>query len=202
MASNDYHFVTHWRVKSTREEITEIFSNSVELVRWWPSVYLNVQELAHGDERGIGQVIDLYTKGWLPYTLRWQFIVTEIEIGTRIALKASGDFNGQGIWTFEQDGEWVNITYDWRIQTDKPLLKYLSPIMKPLFSANHRWAMEMGLKSLALEIERRRAISAEQLARVPAPPPPIPEWPFVVGGVAVLGLIVWWSKSSQNELPS
>jgi hypothetical protein len=44
--------------------------------------------------------------------------------------------------------------------------------MKPLFAANHRWAMRQGLKSLQLELRRRRATSAQALAAIPAPPPP------------------------------
>ena len=42
------------------------------------------------------------------------------------SLKAQGDFEGQGIWTFQQDGDWVRITYDWCIVAEKPLLKTLS----------------------------------------------------------------------------
>jgi len=32
----------------------------------------------------------------------------------------------------------TDITYDWRIRADKPLLRYLSFVFKPIFSANHR----------------------------------------------------------------
>ena len=85
---------------------------------------------------------------------------------------ASGDFEGRGIWTFEQDGSWANITYDWKIKAEKPLLRYFSLVMKPLFSANHRWVMAKGEESLKLEIERRHAASADELARIPAPPRP------------------------------
>ncbi len=35
----------------------------------------------------------------------------------------------------------MNITYDWKIRAEKPLLRYLSLLMKPIFSANHRWAI-------------------------------------------------------------
>jgi len=55
-------------------------------------------------------VIDLYTKGWLPYTLRWQFRVTESNPPLGFTIEAWGDFVGRGIWTFEQDGDVVNVT--------------------------------------------------------------------------------------------
>ena len=170
-ATNDYHFITVWRVESTIDEVSTILSDAAELVRWWPSVYLEVKVLEPGDERGLGKMVSLYTKGWLPYTLRWSFRVTEIR-SDGFTLVASGDFEGRGIWTFEQNGAWVNITYDWKIKAEKPLLRYFSFIMKPLFSANHRWAMAKGEESLKLEIARRHAASAEELARIPAPPQP------------------------------
>jgi hypothetical protein len=72
MVSNDYQFVTHWRVQGTVEEVAAIMGDVKGLTRWWPSVYLDVCELEAGDAQGVGRVVDLYTKGWLPYTLRWR----------------------------------------------------------------------------------------------------------------------------------
>src|SRR5215472_6781540 len=100
MASNDYHFITNWRVQSTLEEVNEILGDALDLVRWWPSVYLDVKELAPADANGLGRRVGLYTKGWLPYTLRWEFVVTDIRGLTGFTLVASGDFVGRGIWTF------------------------------------------------------------------------------------------------------
>lgn len=190
MANNDYHFITQWRVKSTIKEVSDILGNAPELVRWWPSVYLDVKQLKPGDERGLGREISLYTKGWLPYTLRWDFRVTEVN-PNGFTLVAWGDFDGRGIWTFEQDGEWVNIIYDWKISAEKPLLRYFSFIMKPIFSANHRWAMARGEESLKLELARRHAATAEERALVPAPPQPTTtsSLPLTLGMVAVLAVV-------------
>jgi hypothetical protein len=44
--------------------------------------------------------------------------------------------------------------------------------MKPIFSANHRWCMRKGEESLKIEIACRHAASADELARIPAPPRP------------------------------
>ena len=172
MAGSDYEFVTRWRVRSTKKEVYDLLGAALDLVRWWPSVYLDVQELGPGDEVGIGKVVSLYTKGWLPYTLRWQFRVTDAHRPQGFTLEASGDFDGRGVWTFEQDGECTEITYGWSIRAEKPLLRYLSPLLKPLFSANHRWAMAKGEESLKLELTRRNAETPEERARVPLPPGP------------------------------
>lgn len=172
MASNAYHFTTHWRVPSTREEIFELLSDAADLTRWWPSVYLDVKVLESGDAQGMGRVVGLYTKGWLPYTLRWQFRVTEVTFPTGFALEAWGDFVGRGVWRFDQDGDWVDITYDWSILADKPLLRRFSWLFKPVFSANHRWAMAKGEESLRLELARRHAPTQDDQLRIAKPPQP------------------------------
>jgi hypothetical protein len=51
-SSNDYHFITYWRVPGTVDEVAAVLADERELPRWWPSVYLNVERLAEGDERG------------------------------------------------------------------------------------------------------------------------------------------------------
>jgi hypothetical protein len=168
MATNEYHFITNWRVKTRQNEVVAIISDAESLPRWWPSVYLEVRVFAPGDANGIGKRVDLFTKGWLPYTLRWQFTVTEV-VPDGFTLVAEGDFVGRGIWTFGQDGDWVDIIYDWKIEANKPLLKYLSFALKPLFAMNHEWAMAQGERSLELELRRRAGESG-----VPEPPPPTP----------------------------
>ena len=166
--SNQYAFLTHWRIKATIEEVSEILDDPLGLARWWPSVYLEVRELEPGDPvTHVGRYIYLYTKGWLPYTLKWRFRVTESRAPHGFSLVADGDFVGTGVWTLQQDGDYADVTYDWRIAADKPLLRLGTPIFRPIFAANHRWAMARGLESLKLELRRRRGESD-----VPAPPGP------------------------------
>jgi hypothetical protein len=148
--NNDYVFVTHWRVEGTIEEVSEILDDPLSLPRWWPAVYLEVRKLPDG-------VIDLYTKGWLPYTLRWRFRVTESRKPRGFTLEAFGDLVGRGEWTLTQNGAYADVVYDWRVRADKPILRYGSFILKPIFAANHRWAMARGEESLKRELLRRRS---------------------------------------------
>jgi hypothetical protein len=169
----EYHFITNWKVSGTASEVAEVLGDPLGLARWWPSVYLDVKELEPGNvDTHVGRVIELYTKGWLPYTLRWRFKVTESRGAAGFTLVAEGDFVGTGIWTLVQQGENVDVQYDWRIRADKPLLRYGSFIFRPIFSANHRWAMARGEESLKLELQRRRAKTEAQLKAVPQPPGP------------------------------
>lgn len=150
-----------------------MLGDPLALPRWWPSVYLDVRELAPGDpQTHVARVIELYTKGWLPYTLRWRFTVSESRGVQGFSLVAEGDFVGSGVWTLVQQGEAVDVQYDWRIRADKPLLRYGTFVMRPIFSANHRWAMARGEESLKLEMLRRHAKTEAERQAVPAPPGP------------------------------
>jgi Polyketide cyclase / dehydrase and lipid transport len=173
--SSEYHFLTRWRVLGTPEDVADVLRDAADLPRWWPSVYLEVKVLEDGDEHGIGRVVDLWTKGWLPYTLRWRFTTTRNDGARGMSLRADGDFVGEGTWTFIADGDHVNAYYDWRIRAEKPLLRRLTWLMRPAFSANHRWAMRKGEESLRLELARRR-LPAGYGERVGAPPPPTFSW--------------------------
>jgi hypothetical protein len=177
METNAYHFITQWRIKAPLAEIMTVIGDAQALPRWWPSVYLDVKQLTAGDASGMGKQIALYTKGWLPYTLRWQFEVTEVQpLG--FTLVATGDFIGRGIWTFASEGDTVLVTYDWKISAEKPLLKRLSFVLKPIFSMNHHWAMRKGEASLLLELQRRSAQTEAARAAIPAPPPATPSNPL------------------------
>ena len=183
---NDYHFVTTWRVQGTCGEVADVLSDPLRLAVWWPSVYLKVEELEPAKaENGIGRRVRLLTKGWLPYTLCWDLVVLDSTYPHRITIAAAGDFEGTGAWTFRQDGDGVDITYDWKIRATKPLLRNLSFFLRPLFEANHRWAMAQGEESLVLELARRRATSDAQRREVPPPP-----GPTTLAGVALLGAAV------------
>ena len=151
MASHDYEFETHWRVRGSIEEVSEILGAPLDLATWWPQVYLSVRE----EEPG---VFALYTKGWLPYRLRWKFHTVESRSPHGFTLHAWGDLEGVGVWTFRQDGGWADIRYRWTVRASKPLLRYLSFVMKPMFAANHRWAMARGEESLVRELGRRRMV--------------------------------------------
>ena len=62
IVSNQYHFITHWRVEATREEVYRLLSNAPDLVRWWPVGLSHVKEIEPGDENGLENQL---THPWL-----------------------------------------------------------------------------------------------------------------------------------------
>jgi len=185
VSASEYRFVSQWRALGTVQEVADLLADTLELPRWWPSTYLEAEELERGDERGVGKRVRLHTKGWLPYTLRWELEVTESRYPYGFSIVARGDLAGEGFWTFEPAGAWTLASYDWHVRAEKPLLAALSPLLRPLFEANHRWAMARGEESLELELARRRAATPAERARIPPPPLPTTSSPMPVLAGAV-----------------
>lgn len=154
--SNNYHFISKWTIDAPPELIYRILENAEDLTRWWPEVYLDVLIVEQGDQNGIGKLVDLFTKGYLPYRLNWSFKVTEAIFPTSMSIEAYGDFVGRGKWTFHAlEKNKTLVIYDWSIVAEKPLLKYLSWLCKPLFKSNHEWAMRKGEINLKKEIANK-----------------------------------------------
>jgi hypothetical protein len=170
MPDNDYHFIDRWRVEGNVREVADIIEDVLSLPAWWPSVYFEVKELEPGAEHGLGKLTSLRAGGWLPYTLRINFRTTESHYPDGFSMDATGDLEGKGVWAFSQDGAFVDVTYDWTVRANKPIIDKLSFLLKPVFRSNHNWTMKRGEESLKLELQRRRGLPREEARTIPSPP--------------------------------
>ena len=77
--------------------------------------------------------------------------------------RIDGDFEGEGIWTLEPADGGTRVVLEWRVDVRKRLVRHLTPLLRPLFAWNHRWAMRRGQASIVAELgaaslaERREA---------------------------------------------
>ena len=200
MGIHDYHFVTRWLVPGTPREVSDVLGNPADLPRWWPSVYLEAEPLSEGGADGGGRRVRLRTRGWLPYTLDWTLTITEPREPHGFVFRADGDFDGRGEWRFEPVGAWVGVSFDWRIEARKPLLRALAPLFRPALEANHRWAMRRGEESLKLELERRRAASEWEQERIAPPPGPATGTGWIlIASAATLALAAAAGEASRRR---
>src|SRR5262249_27425380 len=112
MSTNDYVFVSRWRVEGTVGEVADVLGDFSGLTRWWPAVYLEAEQVQPPDSHGLGRRVRVRTKGWLPYTIRWEFEIVENHYPYGFSIVARGDFDGRGEWRFAQDGPSVDLIYD------------------------------------------------------------------------------------------
>jgi hypothetical protein len=118
----------------------------------------------------------VWSKGWLPYTLRLEFDVTELPDTPGVLVRVAGDCEGRCLCTVTDRGSRLQIVFDWRVRVHKPVIRRWSWLLRPLFVTNHRWVMARGLESLRLELARRRREAT--LDGSPVPPPPGPTFPY------------------------
>src|SRR5258706_14306690 len=116
VTTSSYRFVDQWHVPGTVEEVTQILTDPVQMMRWWPCAYLNVKETASGDpDTALGKAFNCKVQGWLPYRLNLSMTVTEVNHPHGFSLECTGDLEGKGIWTYIQEGPLVHVTYEWNV---------------------------------------------------------------------------------------
>ena len=75
-------------------------------------------------------------------------------IARETARRSFGSFHGSR-WVLTPEPGGTDVLLDWNPVVEKPIVKRLSPILKPLFEWNHHWAMNLGEKQLTEYIRRR-----------------------------------------------
>ncbi len=195
----EYRFVSRWSVLGTVAEVADVLADARELARWWPSVFLDAEELEPGGEDGVGRRARVRAKAWLPCTVDLELRVVESRHPYGFSVETAGDLAGRGAWTFEEAGAWTLVTHDCSLVVESPLLGLVSPFLRPVLAANHRWAMRMGEESLALELARRRLATAVERAKVPPPPPAVPAGPFLAAGAAALAAAAFLAARGMSR---
>jgi len=144
--AHHYHFITSWWVDAPIEVVWAALSDARTYLEWWPQVYLEVR--VEGEGLSPGRRSHFRTRGWLPYELHWTATVARVEPPRYLESIASGDFVGRGEWFLEPRRGGTQVRLDWEVDAEKPLLRSLSPILKPLFRWNHGWAMRRAMEGL------------------------------------------------------
>ncbi len=156
--NNRYHFITRWRFEASPERAFELIRKPLEFPRWWGTVYLKVEQIDPGDKDDVGAKVRSIPRAGCLIGCDG---IQRLQLAARpsnLALRATGDFEGRGVWTLQRDGRFTNLTFDWELTAEKPLLRYLSFLLRPLFEWNHRWATEQG--RIGFEEELKRADDA------------------------------------------
>ena len=171
-AGRYYQVVTSWRLRARPEEVVAIFRDPVSLERWWLAAFL--QRPDSGGDASAPRKLSVHSKGWLPYTLRFQAVVREIIPDQQCLVRVRGDFEGECRCELHADGSDVELIFDWRVTALKPVIQRLSGLLKPLFVANHRWVMRRGRESLEIELQRRRLAACGERCKASPPGPTVP----------------------------
>ena len=158
MASNKYHFEDHWDVPFPIEQVWDVLSQTREFPVWWRGVYLSVELLDKADKPRVGARVAAVARGWLPCKLRFTIETTALERPCLLAFKANGDFEtDESRWILAPTAEGTHVILDWNPIVEKPVVKLLSPVLKPLFRWNHNWTMVRGQRQIVEYMSKRSA---------------------------------------------
>ncbi len=143
--AKEYVFIDEWDVDAPQEAVFEALADSGTYPRWWTPVYIEVESDGPPE---VGRTSKQHFKGRLPYTLRTTSEIVRYEPPDEFEVSVVGDLTGRGVWTLTRSNGSVHIRFDWRVIADRPLLRYLTPVLRPLFRWNHNWSIKRAIEGL------------------------------------------------------
>jgi hypothetical protein len=90
--------------------------------------------------------------------------ITHLEPPHAIAADVDGDLRGHGRWTLTPIADGTHVRFDWNVFADRPLLRVLSPLLRPALRWNHAWAIARareGLEPFARSVAADAAVVRE-----------------------------------------
>jgi uncharacterized protein YndB with AHSA1/START domain len=148
-----YRFLDRWVVPAPIDRVYDAIGDVLGYERWWTDFVIR----ATGDEAPpeVGKKNELLVKAYLPYKVNFGLEVVEAEPPRRILSRLSKDFGGSGEWTLGETDGVTTATLDWRPSVNHALIRWLTPVLRPLFRSNHTWAMRRGERQIREYLDTR-----------------------------------------------
>lgn len=157
-SASPHHFdlVSHWRFEAPVEQVWAALTDPAGWPAWWPYVR-QVQTLREGGAEGVGGVrrIDWSTR--LPYRLCIDVEVVESVRHQRLRGRSRGQLHGEGLWLLRAEDGCTAVTYVWRVRLVKRWMRWLAPLLAPVFRWNHDAVMRSGEAGLQRQLGLRVA---------------------------------------------
>ena len=164
-AKTRYQFVDQWRIPGTIQQVAAAFLAPHALSAWWPQ-HAAAKVVVRGDESGVGRVLAAQIKGFLPYTVSLVYTVTRAEIPHHFEVRIEGDFLGVGRGRLRQIGSEVQLDFELGVEIRRPLLQFLSLLVRPILERQHRWVMGQGQKNLAKTLRRQSELAVASTTKL------------------------------------
>lgn len=138
---HDYRFTAQW---SLRADVPAVYAAILDLTSyplWWPDI--------RSVERIDDDTAEMVCRAVLPYAIRFRMHrAVQDERGGRVRVDLSGDVEGplHGVLTAAPSGTRLVIAQ--QVVANKPLLRALAPVVRPLLRANHTAMMRRGQRGL------------------------------------------------------
>jgi hypothetical protein len=147
-----FDLVSHWRIHAPVERVWDALRDPAGWPLWWPYVR-QVQVLRPGDADGIGCVRRIAWATRLPYDLVIEVEGVESVRHQRLRGRSRGQLDGEGLWLLRAEEGFTDVTYVWRVQLARPWMRWLAPLLAPVFRWNHDGVMRAGEAGLRRHLE-------------------------------------------------
>jgi Polyketide cyclase / dehydrase and lipid transport len=148
MTARHFDLVSHWRLQAPVEAVWAALAQPEGWPRWWPGLRA-AHTLRPGQPGGVGRVCRLEWRTGLVYPLCIDVEALEVLRHERLRGRASGMLRGEGIWLLRGQGAVTDVTYVWRVDLSQRWMRWLAPLLAPLFRWNHQQLMRAGGAGLA-----------------------------------------------------
>ena len=138
-------FVDEWDVDAPHEAVFQALADARTYPTWWTPIYREVE--ADGPP-AVGCSSRQKFKAKLPYTLSTVSTIVRLEAPREFEVDVDGDLRGRGVWTLTAADGKVHVRFDWTVKADRPLLRILTPVLRPLFRWNHNVAIKRAIVGL------------------------------------------------------
>lgn len=150
MTSAHFDLTSHWSLQAPAERVWAALADPASWPHWWPYVR-HVHLLREGGPDGVGAVrrIDWSTR--LPYRIVIEVECVEAVAHQRLRGRSRGELEGEGLWQLRARPGLTEVTYVWRVTLKRRWMRWLAPLLAPLFRWNHDGVMragEVGLRRL------------------------------------------------------
>lgn len=154
MAATELHLVTDWTLAAPPAAVWEALTKPEDWPVWWRAVE-TVDLIERGDDHGLGAYRRFTWRTALPYRVRFNVRVTRVEPMAVIEGRADGEVSGVGRWTLAPYDKGTHVRYDWSVKLNKPWMRVLAPLLRPVFAWNHDRVMAWGHEGLVRKLAGR-----------------------------------------------
>ena len=142
---SEYVFIDEWDVSAPQEAVFDALADARTYPEWWRPVYISMESDGAPE---VGRASRQEFKGQLPYHLKTTSTIVSLDRPDGFEVDVVGDLTGKGVWTLTPKDGGVHVHFDWRVIADRPLLRILTPLLRPLFRWNHDWSITRATEGL------------------------------------------------------
>jgi hypothetical protein len=154
MPSTHFDLISHWRIPAPVDRVWAALTEPEGWPQWWSYVRA-VRTLRPGDAGGVGSVRRIRWSTRLPYEIDIEVEAVEALRHQRLRGRARGQLCGEGIWLLRAAGALTDVTYVWRVELARPWMRWLAPLLAPVFRWNHDGVMRAGEAGLKRHLAGR-----------------------------------------------